>query len=179
MLHTLFRSRPERAMGRKLYAAAVAQARQPELYSVLGAPDRIDARFDLYTVHVVLILLRLKGAGEEAGDVGQALFDTYISALDHTLRELGVGDLSVAKKMRKLGEQLYGRSKALTDALEADAPAGALESVIAEAFFGDNSARDARAAGLCAYIRNARDGLARQPLRQVLDGSPQWPKIAA
>lgn len=179
MLHTLFRARPQRAKGRKLYAEAVAQARQAELYTVLEAPDRIDARFDLYTVHVVLLLLRLKGAGDEANEVGQVLFDTYLAALDHSLRELGVGDLSVAKKMRKLGEQLYGRSKALTDALEADAPADALETVIAEAFFGDDAVRDARAAGLCAYIRNARDGLARQPLRQVLDGSLQWPKIAA
>lgn len=178
MLQSLFRPRPARAMGRNLYGAAVAQARQAELYSVLGVEDRIDARFELYTVHVVLLLLRLKGEGEEAAEVGQALFDTYLHALDDSLRELGVGDLSVAKKMRQLGESLYARSKQLTEALEADADPAALETAVGEAFFA-NDVRDARTARLAAYIRDARDGLSIQPLREVLDGNPRWPQIKA
>jgi cytochrome b pre-mRNA-processing protein 3 len=177
MLQRLFRSRPERAMGRRLYAAAVAQARTPELYSVLGVQDRIDARFELYTVHVVLLLERLKGQGEEAGDVGQVLFDTYLSALDDALRELGVGDLSVAKKMRRLGETIYARTHALTEALQPQAAPSALAATLAEALFPD--AGDARPERLASYIRNARDRLTAQPLRQVLDGKPQWPRIAA
>lgn len=178
MLHTLFRGRPARARGRKLYAAAVDQARQPELYSVLGIEDRIDNRFELYTAHVALLLLRLKGAGEEATETGQAMFDTYVSALDHALRELGVGDLSVSKKMRRLGEALYGRSKALTEALAPEADPAALEATVADAFFAGEGG-DARTALVAAYIRNARDALAGQPLREVLDGKLAWPKIAA
>jgi cytochrome b pre-mRNA-processing protein 3 len=178
MLQSLFRPRPARAMGQKLYAAAVAQARQAELYSVVGVKDEIDSRFELYTAHVVLLLLRLKGEGEEAGEVGQALFDAYIHALDDALRELGVGDLSVSKKMRRLGETLYARSKQLTDALEADAEPGALETAVGEAFFADD-VRDARTARLAAYIRSARDGLSILPLREVLDGNPRWPQIKA
>lgn len=178
MLQSLFRPRPARAMGRKLYAVAVDQARQPELYSGLGVEDRIDARFELYTVHVVLLLLRLKGEGEEAAEVSQALFDTYIHALDDALRELGVGDLSVAKKMRSLGETLYARTKQLTDALEPGADPAALETAVAQAFFGDD-VRDARTARLAAYIRSARDDLSIQSLREVLDGNPRWPRIQA
>ena len=102
---------------------------------MLGVEDRIDARFELYTVHVVLLLERLKGQGEEAGDVGQALFDTYLSALDHALRELGVGDLSVAKKMRRLGETIYARTHALTAALQPQAAPFALEAALAEPLF--------------------------------------------
>jgi cytochrome b pre-mRNA-processing protein 3 len=177
MLQRLFRSRPERAMGRRLYAAAVEQARAPELYAVLGVEDRIDARFELYTVHVVLLLDRLRGQGEEADDVGQALFDTYLSALDDALRELGVGDLSVAKKMRRLGETIYARTRALTEALQPQATPFALEAALAKALFPD--AGDARAERLAAYIRNARDRLTTQPLREVLDGNLQWPRIAA
>ena len=177
MLQRLFRSRPERAMGRRLYAAAVEQARTPELYSLLGVEDRIDARFELYTIHVVLLLERLKGQGEEAGDVGQALFDTYLSALDDALRELGVGDLSVAKKMRRLGETIYARTRALSEALQPEAAPVALEAALAEALFPE--AGDARPERLAAYIRNARDRLAGQPLREVLDGNLQWPRIAA
>lgn len=165
-------------MGRRLYAAAVAQARTPELYSVLGVEDRIDARFELYTVHVVLLLDRLKGQGEEAADVGQALFDAYLSALDDALRELGVGDLSVAKKMRRLGETIYARTHALTEALQPEAAPFALEAALAEALF-PNQPGDARPERLASYIRNARDRLAAQPLRAILDGKPQWPRIAA
>jgi cytochrome b pre-mRNA-processing protein 3 len=164
-------------MGRRLYAAAVEQARSPELYAVLGVEDRIDARFELYTVHVVLLLERLKGQGEEARDVGQVLFDTYLSALDDALRELGVGDLSVAKKMRRLGETIYARTHALAEALQPEAAPAALEAALAAALFAD--AGDARSERLAAYIRNARDRLADQPLRDVLDGKFQWPRIVA
>jgi cytochrome b pre-mRNA-processing protein 3 len=177
MLQRLFRSRAEHGMGRRLYAAAVDQARAPELYAVLGVEDQIDARFELYTVHVVLLLERLKGQGEEAGDVGQALFDSYLSALDHALRELGVGDLSVAKKMRRLAETIYTRTHALTEALQPQAAPFALEAALAAALFPE--AGDARPERLAAYIRNARDRLAAQPLREVLDGKLQWPRIAA
>jgi cytochrome b pre-mRNA-processing protein 3 len=177
MLQTLFKARPQKAKGERLYAAAVAQARQPELYAVLGAPDRIDVRFELYTVHIVLLLTRLKGAGEEAGEVSQAMFDTYLKALDNALRELGVGDLSVARKMRRLGETIYVRTRALTDALAPEAEPGALESIVAQAILGGEDSA-ARAAALAAYIRDARDALAGQPLAKVLDGDLQWPKIA-
>jgi cytochrome b pre-mRNA-processing protein 3 len=178
MLQTLFKARPQKTKGERLYASAVAQARRPELYAGLGAPDRLDARFELYTAHVVLVLARLKGAGEEAGEVSQAMFDAYLKALDDALRELGVGDLSVARKMRKLGATIYDRTRALGDALAPDAAPGALEGVLAPAVFGED-AGSARAAALAAYIREARDALAGQPLAQVLDGDLKWPKIAS
>jgi cytochrome b pre-mRNA-processing protein 3 len=178
MLQGLFKARPQKAKGERLYASAVAQARRPELYAALGAPDRIDARFELYTAHVVLLLTRLKGAGEEPAEVSQALFDTYLGALDHALRELGVGDLSVARKMRRLGATIYTRAQALTDALAPEAEPQALEGVLAEALFGGEDG-SARAAALAAYIRDARDALAGQPLAQVLDGDVKWPKIAS
>ena len=176
MLQRLFRSRPERAMGRRLYAAAVEQARAPELYAVLGVEDRIDARFELYTVHVVLLLERLKGQGEEAGDVGQALFDTYLSALDDALRELGVGDLSVAKKMRRLGETIYARTHALTAALQPQAAPRARGGARRSAVSGRRR-RSFRALGRLYPQRPRPAGV--PAVREVLDGKLQWPRIAA
>ena len=119
MLQGLFAPSPAKAAGRRLYDAAAAKARDPAFYLEAGAPDTPNGRFELYTLHVVLVLHRLKGEGRDAGLVGQALFDTYLRALDDSLRELGVGDLSVGKKMRKLGEAFYGRAKAYDKALEA------------------------------------------------------------
>ncbi|MBE9188317.1 ubiquinol-cytochrome C reductase, partial [Microcoleus sp. LEGE 07076] len=109
MLKRLFKPRPAVAAGRALYAQTVAQSRTPTLYADLGAPDTPEGRFEIYSVHVYLLLERLKGQGPLAAETAQALFDTYVSALDHALRELGVGDLSVGKKIRKLGEAFYGR----------------------------------------------------------------------
>jgi cytochrome b pre-mRNA-processing protein 3 len=180
MLSRLFRSRPQRAKGAALYLVAVAQARQAEFYAGLGVPDRIDARFELYSFHVLLLILRLKGAGEEGSEVSQALFDSYLSALDDTLRELGVGDLSVAKKMRRLAETIYARIRAFEAATAEDAEPNLLDDLVARALFPQappSEAQPAPAAAVADYLRRALATLQSQPARDVLDGKPQWPPI--
>src|SRR5437764_15482681 len=111
LLDRLFRPRPALAAGRALYARAVDQSRAPSLYADFGTPDTAEGRFELYSLHVVLLLDRLRGHGDLAVDVSQVLFDSYVKALDNALREMGVGDLAVGRKMRKLGEAFYGRGK--------------------------------------------------------------------
>ncbi|MBV9511586.1 MAG: ubiquinol-cytochrome C reductase, partial [Caulobacteraceae bacterium] len=129
-MQRLFQPSSERLAGQALYEAAIRQARQPALYADLSAPDTTEGRFELYTLHVVLVLHRLKGLGGQAGRISQALFDAYIRALDDALREMGVGDLSVGKKMRKLGEAFYGRAKAYDAALDALPDRAGLTAVI-------------------------------------------------
>lgn len=177
MLKRLFQPRPGKTAGEALYLAAVAQARDPRIYLDLGAPDRIDARFELYALHVLLLTQRLSGQGAEAAEAAQALFDAFLSALDNTLRELGVGDLAVARRMRSLGEAVYGRARGLEDALGApgDAPEGrSLEALLARTIFADEAALQ-QAKPLAAYLRRAEAGLASQPLDQILQGRPAWP----
>ena len=174
MLKHLFRPRPQSRQAQALYAHAVDQARRPAFYTALAVPDRIDARFELYTLHVTLLLMRLRADGERGADIGQRLFDIYVSALDDSLRELGVGDLAVAKKMRKLGEALYGRMKAYEAPLEAgdaDALAGALARNV-------HTSEDATAGeALAAYALGARNSLASQTLEDLLT-APAWPETA-
>src|SRR6516225_6621533 len=121
LLDRWLRAGPAKAAGQRLYAATVAAARAPELYHSLGAPDTPDGRFELYTLHVLLVLERLRSQGEPGRATAQALFDAYLSGLDNGLRELAVGDLSVAKTMRKLGEASRRR---LTHAWPSATPAG-------------------------------------------------------
>lgn len=109
MFKSLFKAKPVHREALDLYSLAVEQARQPAFYTDLGVADRIDARFELYTLHVLLLFVRMRHDGQRGADLAQAMFDQYVSALDNVLRELGVGDVSVGKKMRKLGEALYGR----------------------------------------------------------------------
>ena len=172
LLDRLFRSRPARATGRTLYARVVEQARQPRLYEALGCPDTAEGSFELYTLHLVLLLERLRGQGERAGETSQALFDTYLSALDHALRELGVGDLSVGKKMRKLGEAFYGRGKSYDAALAALPDRQPLVELLARTVYEAGDA--AKAPELAAYLLKQREQLAAQPVEDLLAGEVRW-----
>jgi len=176
LLERLFRPRPAREAGKALYAAAVGQARKPALYRDLAAPDTAEGRFEVYSLHVMLLLDRLRHpaseAGPEAAEVSQALFDTYLKDLDHALRELGVGDLSVGRKMRKLGEAFYGRGKSYDAAFAALPDKAALEALLVRTVYAGVAA-DA-APRLVAYVLAQRRALAAQPMADLLAGRVAW-----
>ena len=179
MLKNLFRTRSAERMGLPLYTAAVAQARDPAFYTALGVDDEIDARFELYTLHVLLLILRLRDENaadaERGSEAAQNLFDVYVSALDNALRELGVNDVTMAKKMRRLGESLYGRMTTYEAPLKAG-DAEALATGLARNVYATDQADSAQR--LAAYAIQARAGLATQPLDTVLT-APTWPEITA
>ncbi|KQY96736.1 ubiquinol-cytochrome C chaperone [Brevundimonas sp. Root1423] len=174
MLQNLFRTRPRERLGQPLYELAVQQARKPAFYTQLGVADRIDARFELYTLHVLLLVMRLRDEGERGAQAGQDLFDTYVSALDHALRELGVGDISVGKKMRKLGEALYGRMTTWETALR-EGDAAALSAGLARNIYESEDA--VAGAKLADYALASRDRLAAQDFNAVV-AAPDWAEIA-
>lgn len=171
MLNRLFKSRPAKAAGEALYAAAARQARSPGFYLSKGVPDTREGRFELYSLHVILLLDRLKGQGEQADETAQILIETYIRGLDDAFRELGVGDTAVAKRVKKLAEAFYGRAKALQDAFAALPATDELRDVVARTVFEENAgAPDA----LTAYLVAARDSLSRHPLDPLLKGDVTW-----
>jgi cytochrome b pre-mRNA-processing protein 3 len=172
LLDRLFRPRPALSAGRELYARAVEQSREPGLYADLGAPDTAEGRFEIYSLHVVLLLDRLRGEGAPAAEVSQALFDTYVSSLDHALREMGVGDLSVGRKMRKLGEAFYGRGKSYEAAFSALPDKAPLEALLTRTVYAD---ADAKAAPrLVSYVLAQRTALAGQAAERLLAGEVAW-----
>lgn len=172
LLERLWRPRPALSAGRALYARAVEQARTPGLYADLGAPDTVEGRFELYSLHVVLLLDRLRGHGEVAGDVSQTLFDTYVKGLDTALREMGVGDLAVGRKMRKLGEAFYGRGKSYETAFAALPDAAPLEALLTRTVYAD--ADPDPMPRLAAYVLAQRAALASQALEPLLAGEVAW-----
>ena len=172
LLDRLFRPRPAQAMGRALYAQIVEQARLPALYEALGCPDTVEGRFELYSLHLVLVLERLRAGEARAAELSQALFDTYVKGLDDGLREMGVGDLSVGKKMRRLGEAFYGRGKSY-DAALADLPdRAALTALLGRTVY--DGADPGRAPELAAYVLRQRAALAAQPIERLLGGEIEW-----
>jgi cytochrome b pre-mRNA-processing protein 3 len=114
----LRRGRHERA-GYDLYGAAVAAARNPYLYETLGAPDTLDGRFDLVGLHAILLIRRLRTVPEGQA-LGQAVFDAMFNDMDVNLREMGVSDLAVGRKVKEMWEAFHGRAAAYAPGLEAE-----------------------------------------------------------
>jgi cytochrome b pre-mRNA-processing protein 3 len=132
----------------------------------------VEGRFEVYTLHVVLLLDRLNQAGDRAKAVSQALFDTYVKSLDDALREMGVGDLSVGKKMRKLGEAFFGRVKSYHAAFAALPDEQPLRDLVTRTVYADADA--AKAPALADYIVAQRTHLAGAPLEPLLEGKVDW-----
>jgi cytochrome b pre-mRNA-processing protein 3 len=176
-LKRLFQPRAAVEAGRRLYTVVSAHARQPALYLEGGVSDTPEGRFELYVLHTVLVLHRLKGEGPQAAETAQALFDAFVKNLDLALRELGVGDLSVGKKMRKLGEAFYGRVKNYDEALGQLPDDSLLRAVIARTVFADR--QSAEPAAMAAYAIACAKALAAQPLQPVLDADLAWPAYGA
>ena len=174
ILDRLLKPRPAKAAGSKLYASAVAQARSAPLYVRMGVRDSIEGRFELFTLHVVLLLERLKGQGESAAEVSQATFDAYVRGLDDAFREIGVSDTAVGKKMKKLAGAFYGRLKAFDEAVASLPDTTELSDMLARTALEERG--DGDVAALTAYVIAARDHLAAQPLKSLMQGEATWPK---
>ena len=118
MLSLIRRGRHER-VGFELYGAAVAAAREPFHYTTLGVPDTLDGRFDMVALHTFLLIQRLKRAPARGPALAQAVFDAMFGDMDVNLREMGVGDLSVGRKVRVMWEAFHGRATAYASAMTA------------------------------------------------------------
>jgi cytochrome b pre-mRNA-processing protein 3 len=109
---------PQRGTIGAIYGMIVTQAREPLFYRDLGVPDTVNGRFDLLVLHLWMVLRRLKSIEGGIG-LSQALFDRFCDDMDGNLREMGVGDLTVPKRMQAFGEAFYGRAAAYDLALTA------------------------------------------------------------
>lgn len=162
------RSRDRRAAA-DLYGRIVAQARRPEFYGTLGVPDTLDGRFDMVALHLFLVLHRLKGRGEAADARSRRLFEVVTSDFERSLRELGVGDQGIARRVTAMVGGVKGRLMAYDAALAGDARA--LEVALDNNLYGTVPEPDPRdLAAMAGYIHREVAGLATQPLESLLAG---------
>ncbi|MDN5929075.1 MAG: ubiquinol-cytochrome C chaperone [Hyphomicrobiales bacterium] len=120
MFSRFFRSnrRTNRAVTDVLYGEIVAAARQPLFYAVYNVPDTPLGRFEMLSLHMFLILHRLRAEKGAAQEVAQELTDEFFMDVDHSLRELGIGDHGIPRRVKKLGRMFYGRAAAYGQALD-------------------------------------------------------------
>ncbi|MDN2564948.1 ubiquinol-cytochrome C chaperone [Aquibium sp. A9E412] len=123
MFKRLFaRGQANRGLSDAIYGQIVAAARQPALYARWQVPDTPLGRFEMMSAHMIVFLHRMRGETGAAAELAQAVTDTFFTDVDHSLRELGIGDLSVPKRMKKLARMFYGRAEAYGTAIDRDAP---------------------------------------------------------
>lgn len=152
-----------------LYGAVVAQARMQDFYLSAGVPDTLEGRFEMLMLNAFLVLHRLKAAGEPARALGQRMFDILFDDMDQTLREIGIGDLSVGKKIKTMAAAFYGRIAAYDAALDGGEPA-ALEEAIRRNVFAEAEPKAGAVALLADYMRRAVDALAHQSDDALMQG---------
>ncbi|GJD61532.1 ubiquinol-cytochrome C chaperone family protein [Methylobacterium frigidaeris] len=152
-----------------------AGARVPALYLDLGVPDTVEGRFEALCLHVVLVLRRLRHLPAPAADVAQDLVNSVFEQLDSSLRELGVGDMGVSKRMKKLAQAFYGRASAYDAALDAG-DRDALAATLARNVLAREEPEAAR--GLAAYVAAADAALAGTDLDALMATGPALPDPA-
>lgn len=139
----------ETAIG--LFAQVVEQARRPEFYGAYGVPDTLDGRFDLLALNLFLVMRRLKRGGQEGRIVAQEMADLLVTSLDETLREMGVGDLSVGKRVKEMVRAFYGRVAAYDRALLLE-DRDAMADAVRRNLYRDAPLSDAAVAAIAEYI---------------------------
>lgn len=171
MLLSLLRKDPLREVAGALFATAADQARDPRFFAVWGVPDTPEGRFEVLAAHVSLIMTRLAAEGPDAARLVQRLGESLFDHLDAGLRELGVGDLSVGRKIRTLAEDFYGRSAAYRKAI-VEGEFEALRVVVARNIYGAVEGGE----DITSYLRAAAAALSAQPGSRIRQGVVSFPE---
>ena len=174
---TFFRSKsnPQKIAAEKLYSGLVAQSRSPVFYAEWGVPDTIDGRFDMVLVHAFVVMRRLGAGGITEKEVSQALYDVMFVDMDRAIREIGIGDLSVKKHIRRMMKAFNGRMNAYELGLGDPA---ALNDALRRNVYGTVKTEISTAA-LADYLRTAVISVEAMPLQSLVGGHVIWPLLAA
>lgn len=161
----------QRRRAHALYVAIADASRREVFYRDLGVPDTPEGRYDVLSIHAILLMRRLRGGGASAVDFAQLVFDVMFRDIDDSLREMGVGDMRIGKKVRSYAEAFYGRAKAYEDGLDGE---GDLTDAVARNVYGDDQAPYAQA--LADYMRSADQGLAGQDTDDIMAAQIKLPE---
>lgn len=158
-----------------LYAAIVAAARQSAFYAHWGVGDTPLGRFEMLALHMVLVLRRLDGAGPQAKALAQGLTDGFFQDVDHSLRELGIGDKGVPRRMKTLSQMFFGRAVAYGNALGEGSEAALAEALTRNVWPEGHG----NAQALAAYMLASAKNLAGQPDAMLLAGQCAFPQAGS
>jgi cytochrome b pre-mRNA-processing protein 3 len=169
------RAKQGEAQAAAIYVGVVAQARTPAFYGALGVPDSVDGRFDLIVIHTMLVMRRLRAEGAAVEDLTQRLFDYMFKDMDRSLREIGVGDMSVGKHVKKMAKAFYGRAEAYEIGM--DGSATALSDALTQNLYRSVSPSAEQLTTMGAYLLAADRTLREVTLADIMQGQLKWPSV--
>lgn len=174
-IKNLFGSTPEKEVAADMYDRIVAAAREPVLYTEARVPDTVDGRFDLIALHAFILFHRMSSL-EAWEKPGNFLAKRIMTDMDRSLREMGIGDMSIGKKMKKLARAFYGRLDAYWGAVSSDAQDALEEALIRNVYRADTDDDEAVRAGrrLADYVRRQIDALSGEPDERLLSGDVRF-----
>jgi cytochrome b pre-mRNA-processing protein 3 len=171
----IFGKRSAPSVGQKLYVAALAASRQVAFYQNNGAPDTVDGRFDLLIIHVWLLLRRLNQL--EAQALGQEVFDAMFVDMDNALRELGISDTAIGKRIKDMAKVFYGRAEAYNKALDEN-DTDALSKILNRNLYSDASPVRAFCDAMANYMQACERTISGQGIENIIENSPCYPPFA-
>ena len=177
MLKWLHARRQRQDVAASLYNDLVAHARSPEFYLSFGVPDTMLGRFEMICLHSFLLFRRLGKTDDAGKELAQQVHDRMFADFDRTLREQGVGDMGIGKRVKKLARNLYGRIAAYETGLAGGTAelAGALRRNL----YATSSASDDEIAAMIAYMKDAIESLDAQSVHAIMSGRVEFPKVTA
>lgn len=174
MLTWLRHRRSTERIARALYGSSVAAARSPALYRGLAVPDTLAGRFEMVVLHTFLLMQRLTSAGEAGRVLAQSLGEAMVEQLDDDMRQLGVSDITVPKKVRKAASAAYGRFESYAEAIKAKDPEALARTLIRNVYDGDDN-RSGEARRLARHMIHAAAVLREQATDRLLTGEVHLP----
>lgn len=156
----------------RLYRSIQSHALKPDFYYEGGARDNFSGRFEMTCLHGMLIFRRLRTAGAAGKALSQDVFDALFDGFDEALRDIGTGDLSVGKKIRKMGEAFYGRAQAYETAMDAQD-----EGELTHALMRNLGLAESESGRFARYVRTVDETLGRHTDEQLLQGDVNWPRL--
>ena len=180
MIFALFRRSANARLIERLHGEIMAGVRQPALYVEYGVADTFDGRFELLVLLMVLFVRRLARMPAPGPDIAQELTDQMFAELDAAMREMGVGDLAVPKRIKKQAAAFLGRRNAYDGALDAEGM-DELQAALARNVYGEapEGVASAHAAvRLARYVRAVDAALAGQSIEAIVRGPVALPAAA-
>lgn len=152
----------------RIYLDAVGAARMPMLYQELLVPDTFDGRFDMVVLQVSLYLRRLEGLGDGGRELAKELVGFFVDDMDRNLREQGVGDLGVGKRVKQMVQALYGRLKAYSEALASKDRRGSLKAALSRNVYAGAAPSVTALEALADYVEGRAQGISALTLERFL-----------
>ena len=167
------RRRKNREVIERLYTAIVEQSRATVFYETIGVPDTLEGRFELLTLHMTLVTRRLKAMASPGPDISQDLVDLTFAQCEAALREMGVGDISIPKRMKVMASAYLGRASAYDEALRLG-DRGLLSDSLGRNLYGTAPKAPEAVEKMTDYVIHSASALAKATLEDFFAANPPF-----